>query len=77
MRRLLPFLACALFAGGCGNLKYQSLKDTSVPNPPTAPIKVFVQQFPVSSKAGVVPPSDVVCSWVCSGCVDAHRSTST
>ena len=57
MKRWVAFLACALVLGGCGNLKYQSLKNTSVPNPPTAPIKVFVQEFPVTSKAGVVPPS--------------------
>lgn len=60
MRRLIPLLACTLFAWSCGNLKYQSLKDTSVPNPPTAPVKVFVQEFPVTSKAGVVPPSVTV-----------------
>ena len=53
-------LALGLTLTGCGNLKYQAFKDTSVPNPPTGPVKVFVQEFPVTSKAGVVPPSVTV-----------------
>lgn len=44
---------------GC-SLKYESLKSTSVENPPTAPVKVYVGQFPVTSKANVVPPSVTV-----------------
>lgn len=49
-------LLVALVLCGCGSLKYDVLKNTSVPNPPGEPIKVYVKQFPVQSKASVVDP---------------------
>lgn len=39
---------------GCGALKYEALRGTSVPNPPTAPVAVTVKGFPVTSKASVL-----------------------
>jgi hypothetical protein len=60
MSKVLLLAGLLVCLSGCGNLKYQSLKDTSVANPPTAPVKVYIQEFPVTSKAGVVPPSVTV-----------------
>jgi hypothetical protein len=37
-------------------LKYEVLKSTSLANPPTAPIKIYIKEFPVESKANVVDP---------------------
>ncbi len=49
---------CAMTAiVGCGNLKYQALKGTSVENPPQTPVKVYVKEFPVTSKANVIDPN--------------------
>ncbi|MEE2659868.1 MAG: hypothetical protein VX733_15275 [Candidatus Latescibacterota bacterium] len=44
----------ALWSGGCGNLKYQALKGTTIDNPPTSPVNVYVRQFHVTSKAAVI-----------------------
>tara|TARA_A100001037_G_scaffold98576_1_gene90009 strand:+ start:1100 stop:1717 length:618 start_codon:yes stop_codon:yes gene_type:complete len=46
-----------LALAGCGNLKYLALKGTQVDNPPLAPVKVYVKEFPVTSKANVVDPN--------------------
>ncbi|MEW6754299.1 MAG: hypothetical protein AB1505_25445 [Candidatus Latescibacterota bacterium] len=43
-----------LSAAGCAGLKYESLRGTSLPNPPPAPVAVYVEQFPVVSKASVL-----------------------
>ena len=45
-----------LVLGGCGGLKYEVLKRTSLTNPPIAPIKVYIKQFPVESRASVIEP---------------------
>jgi hypothetical protein len=42
---------------GCGNLKYVALKGTELPNPPTERVRVYVKQFPVTSKANVIDPN--------------------
>ena len=51
------YLGVLLLAGltAC-TLKYEVLKDTSLSNPPTAPIKIYIKEFPVESKANVVDP---------------------
>lgn len=54
-RRLFVLLLAAIGLTGC-TLKYELLKETSLPNPPTAPIKIYVREFPVESKAAVVDP---------------------
>lgn len=38
----------------CTGLKYEVLRGTSVPNPPSQPVAVYVEQFPVASKASVL-----------------------
>lgn len=56
-RSILVIALCAgLSASGCVTLKYELLKGTSLPNPPTGPIKVYISEFPVESKAAVVDP---------------------
>lgn len=47
----LILIACLV---GCGNLKYEMLRGTSVPNPPTAPVALYLKEFPVASKASVI-----------------------
>ena len=51
------YLGVALIVGltAC-TLKYEVLKGTSLSNPPTAPIKIYIKEFPVESKANVVDP---------------------
>lgn len=58
-RRPWWFLCLVILAPviGCGNLKYMALKGTSIENPPTEPIKMYVKGFPVTSKANVVDPN--------------------
>jgi len=51
--------ALALGLGAC-TLKYDVLRGTSVPNPPTAPIKIYIKEFQVVSKASVVDPAAAV-----------------
>ncbi len=55
--RLSACLVLMLALAGCGNLKYLALKGTQVDNPPLAPVKVYVKEFPVTSKANVVDPN--------------------
>lgn len=38
------------------SLKYEALKDTSLTNPPAMPVKIYVKEFPVESKANVIDP---------------------
>ncbi|HIG54871.1 MAG TPA: hypothetical protein EYQ18_13025 [Candidatus Handelsmanbacteria bacterium] len=54
---MAKYLGMALLVGltAC-TLKYELLKGTSLPNPPSAPIKIFIKEFPVVSKANVVDP---------------------
>ncbi|MBI2501957.1 MAG: hypothetical protein HYW07_01840 [Candidatus Latescibacteria bacterium] len=52
-------LAIGLGLGGC-SLKYDLLSGTSVPNPPSGPIKIYIKEFKVESKASVVDPSAAV-----------------
>jgi len=59
MKKIAAHLGAALLAAGlsgCWTLKYEVLKGTSLPNPPGAPIKVYIKEFPVDSKASVVDP---------------------
>jgi len=59
MKKIAAHLGAALLVaglGGCLTLKYELLKETSLSNPPTAPIKIFIKEFPVDSKASVVDP---------------------
>ena len=44
---------------GCGNLKYVALKGTELTNPPTERVRVYVKQFPVTSKANVIDPNAI------------------
>lgn len=64
MKRIPTWLGVTLVAlvvlGACSNLKYVALKGTSVPNPPTAPIKVYVKEFPVKSIVRLVDPTAAV-----------------
>lgn len=57
MDKMAKYLGMALLVGltAC-TLKYEVLKGTSLPNPPSAPIKIFIKEFPVESKASVVDP---------------------
>ena len=57
MKKMVKYLGVMLLVGSMGcALKYEALKDTSLPNPPTKPIKIYVKEFPVESKANVVDP---------------------
>lgn len=57
MKKMVKYLGVMLFVGSVAcTLKYEALKDTSLPNPPTTPIKIYVKEFPVESKANVVDP---------------------
>ena len=57
MKEMVKYLGGALLVGltAC-TLKYEALKDTSLPNPPSMPVKIYVKEFPVESKANVVDP---------------------
>jgi hypothetical protein len=59
MKKIAAYLGAALLTvwlSGCWTLKYEVLKGTSLANPPGAPIKVYIKEFPVDSKASVVEP---------------------
>lgn len=56
IHRRLAWLALGFAVYGCGTLKYEVFKETSLPNPPTAPVKVYIREFQVESKAAVVDP---------------------
>ena len=57
MKKMATYLGIALLVGAAGcTLKYEALKDTSVSNPPARPVKIYVKEFPVESKANVVDP---------------------
>ena len=57
MRKMVKYVGATLLVGlvAC-TLKYEALKDTSLPNPPSMPVKIYVKEFPVESKANVVDP---------------------
>jgi hypothetical protein len=57
MGKMAKYLGMVLLVGlmAC-TLKYEVLKGTTLPNPPSAPIKIFIKEFPVESKASVVDP---------------------
>ena len=57
MKKMVKYLGVTLLVGSTGcALKYEALRDTSLPNPPSMPIKIYVKEFPVESKANVVDP---------------------
>ena len=59
MKKIALYLGAALLALGLTascTLKYEVLKDTSLPNPPEGLVKIYIKQFPVDSKASVVDP---------------------
>ena len=57
MKEMMKYLGMVLLVGSMAcTLKYEALKDTSLPNPPSMPIKIYVKEFPVESKANVVDP---------------------
>ena len=57
MKEMVKYLGMALLVGSTAcTLKYEALKDTSLPNPPSMPVKIYVKEFPVESKANVVDP---------------------
>ena len=57
MKKMAKYLGAALLVGSTAcTLKYEALKDTSLPNPPSMPVKIYVKEFPVESKANVVDP---------------------
>jgi len=55
MERALKILGLGLLSGfvlgSCGGLKYEMLKGTSLENPPEEPIKIYIKEFQVDSKA--------------------------
>ena len=57
MKEMVKYLGVTLLVGSTAcTLKYEALKDTSLPNPPSIPVKIYVKEFPVESKANVVDP---------------------
>ena len=57
MKKMVKYLGVTLLVGSTGcALKYEALKNTSLPNPPSMPVKIYVKEFPVESKANVVDP---------------------
>lgn len=57
MQAMVKYLGLTLLVGAAGcALKYEALKGTSLPNPPSMPVKIYVKEFPVESKANVVDP---------------------
>ena len=57
MKKTVKYLGMLLLVGSTAcTLKYEALKDTSLPNPPSMPVKIYVKEFPVESKANVVDP---------------------
>ena len=55
--RMMLYLTSVVITVGCGNLKFLALKGTELENPPLMPIKLYVKEFPVTSKANVVDPN--------------------
>ena len=55
--RMMLCLTSVVITVGCGNLKFLALKGTELENPPSMPIKMYVKEFPVTSKANVVDPN--------------------
>ena len=55
--RMMLYLTSVVMTVGCGNLKFLALKGTELENPPSMPIKMYVKEFPVTSKANVVDPN--------------------
>jgi len=45
-----------LLLSGCLVLKYEILKRTTLSNPPTERVKVYIKEFPVDSRASVIEP---------------------
>ena len=60
LRVSTPVCLVALFVLSCGSLKYELLKGTSVPNPPSQTVKIYITGFPVTSKANIVDPKAAV-----------------
>ena len=57
MKEMVKYLGVVLLVGSTAcTLKYETLKDTSLPNPPSISVKIYVKEFPVESKANVVDP---------------------
>ncbi len=59
MTRRVGFTGALLAAAlgvGCITLKFEALKGTSLPNPPVVPVKIYIREFPVDSKAAVIDP---------------------
>ena len=57
MKEMVKYLGVVLLVGSTAcTLKYEALKDTSLSNPPSMPVKIYVKEFPVESKANVVDP---------------------
>ncbi len=57
MKKMVKYLGMMLLGGAMAcTLRYEALKDTSLPNPPSMPVKIYVKEFPVESKANVVDP---------------------
>ncbi len=57
MKKMVKYLGVVLLVGAAAcTLKYEALKDTSLPNPPSLPVKIYIKEFPVDSKANVVDP---------------------
>jgi hypothetical protein len=54
---MMLYLTSVVVTVGCGNLKFLALKGTELENPPSTPIKLYVKEFPVTSKANVVDPN--------------------
>jgi hypothetical protein len=54
---MMLYLTSVVITVGCGNLKFLALKGTELENPPSMPIKMYVKEFPVTSKANVVDPN--------------------
>ena len=57
MKEMVKYLGVALLVSSTAcTLKYEALKDTSLPNPPSMSVKIYVKEFPVESKANVIDP---------------------
>lgn len=54
--KYLWLVLAGLVLNGCLVLKYEILKRTSLGNPPSERIKVYIKEFPVDSRASVVEP---------------------
>ena len=60
MRRIILIATALMVVFEACTLKYDVLRGTSLPNPPTAPIKIYLKEFQVESKASVVDPAAAV-----------------